>query len=83
MIKKNQKRLIYATYQRDFLKQLLRKTFEREPTKENPNIEENLCLMDKVINVVELLVQSDGVQLLLLNSSCSHDGEKCNKCVNL
>ena len=41
MIKKHQKRYIYVTYQRPFLKQLLKKTFE--PTKENPNIEENLC----------------------------------------
>ena len=40
MIKKHQKRYIYTIYQRTFLKQLLEKTFE--PTKENPNIEENL-----------------------------------------
>ena len=59
MIKKHQKRSTYVTYQRTFLKQLLKKTFER--TKENQNTEENLCLIDKVINVVQLLVQSDGV----------------------
>ena len=58
MIKKHQKRLIYETYQITFLKQPLKKAFE--PTKENPNTEENLCLIDKVINVVQLLVQSDG-----------------------
>ena len=58
MIKKHQKRLIYVTFQRIFLKRLLKKTFE--PTKENQNMEGNLCLIDKVINVVQLLVQSDG-----------------------
>ena len=40
MIKKHQKRYTYATYQNTFLKQLIKKTYE--PTKENPNIEENL-----------------------------------------
>ena len=30
------------------------------PTKQNSNVEENLCLIDKVINVVQLLIQSDG-----------------------
>ena len=39
MIKKHQKRSIYATYQGTSL-QLLKKTFQ--PIKENPNIEENL-----------------------------------------
>ena len=58
MIKKHQRRSIYVTYQLTFLKQLLKKTVEL--TKENRNIEENLCLIDKVINVVQLLVQSDG-----------------------
>ena len=58
MIKKHQKRSIYVTYQLTFLKQLLKKTVEL--TKENRNIEESLCLIDKVINVVQLLVQSDG-----------------------
>ena len=52
MIKKHQKRSIYATYQRNFLKQQLKKTFEP--------IKENLCLIDKVINFVQLMVQSDG-----------------------
>ena len=32
---------IYVAYQRTFLKQLLKKTFE--PTKKNPNMGENLC----------------------------------------
>ena len=41
MIKKHQKSYIYVTYQRTFLKQLLKKTLK--PTKENPNMEENLC----------------------------------------
>ena len=58
MIKKHQRRSIYVSYQLTFLKQLLKKTVEL--TKENRNIEENLCLIDKVINVVQLLVQSDG-----------------------
>ena len=40
IIKKQRKRSIYATYQSASLKQLLKKTFG--PTKENPNIEENL-----------------------------------------
>ena len=30
-----------------------------QPTKENLNVEENLCLIDKVVNVVQLLVQSE------------------------
>ena len=34
-----------------------KKTFEL--TKENPNIEENLCLIDSVISVIQLLVQPD------------------------
>ena len=58
MIKKFQKHYIYKTYQGTFLKQLLKKAFES--TKENPNIEGNPCLIDKVVNVVELLVQPDG-----------------------
>ena len=41
MIKKYQKRYIYANYKSTFLKQLLKKTFE--PTEENPNMGENLC----------------------------------------
>ena len=57
MIKKHQKCYIYAIYQRTFLMQLLKKTFET--TKENPNIEERLCLINKAIKVVQLLVQSD------------------------
>ena len=47
MIKKHQKRLIYVPYQRTFLKQLLKKTFKL--AKENSNIEENLCLIDKLL----------------------------------
>ena len=39
MVKKHQKRYIYTTYQRAFLKQLLKKTLE--PAKENPNMEVN------------------------------------------
>ena len=58
MIKKHQKCYTYVTYHRTFLKQLVMETFQ--PTKENSNIEENLCLYDKIINIVELLVQSDG-----------------------
>ena len=53
---KHQKRSLYAAYQRTFLKQLLKKTIK--PTKENQNIDQNLCLIDKVINSVQLLVQS-------------------------
>ena len=40
MIKKHLKRFTYATYQRTFLKQFLKKTFK--PTKENPDMKENL-----------------------------------------
>ena len=69
MIKLQQKRSIYATYQITFLKQLLKKTFES--SKKNRNIEESMFFMDKVINVVQLLVQSNGEKfLLLLRSSC-------------
>ena len=57
MIMKHQKRSIYGTYKKIFLKQLLKKTFE--PTKENSNNEENLCLIDKVIIVI-CPIQSDG-----------------------
>ena len=50
MIKKHQKVSIYATYQRTSSKHLLKKTFE--PTKENPNIEENLrALMIKLLTL--------------------------------
>ena len=41
MIKKHNERYIYATYQRTFLKQPLKKTFK--PAKENPSTVENLC----------------------------------------
>ena len=40
-MKKHQKRYIYATYQITFLKQLLKRNFEL--TKDNPNMEQNLC----------------------------------------
>ena len=40
MIKEHLKRLTYATYQRTFLKQLQKKTFE--PIKENSGMKENL-----------------------------------------
>ena len=53
MTKKHQKSYIYATYQITFLKQLLKKTFE--PNKDNPTIKENLCLIDKVINIFAML----------------------------
>ena len=62
MIKKHEKRYVHATYQKPFLKQLLKKTFKA--TKENPNMEKTCT--DKVINVVQLLVQSDG------ESYCCH-----------
>ena len=42
MIKKHKERYIYATYQRTFLKQLLKKTFK--PTKENPSTVEKLLI---------------------------------------
>ena len=45
---------MYATYQRHFFKQLRKKTFK--PTKKNPKMKKT-CV-DKVINVVQLLVQS-------------------------
>ena len=54
MIKKYQKCYMYATYQRHFFKQLLKKTFK--PTKKNPKMKKT-CV-DQVINVVQLLVQS-------------------------
>ena len=44
MIKKHQKGSIYGTYQSTSLKQPL-KTLQ--PSKENSNIEENLCVFDK------------------------------------
>ena len=40
MIKKDLKRYTYATYQRNFLKQLLKKTFQ--PNKENQDMKESL-----------------------------------------
>ena len=42
MIKKHMESYIYATYQRTFLKQLLKKTFK--PTKENPSTVEKLLI---------------------------------------
>ena len=55
MIKKHQKRSIYPT------KELFEAATKENlrATKENPNLEENLCLIEKVINVVQLLVQSE------------------------
>ena len=41
MIKKHLKRYIYATYQRNFWKQLRKKNLET--TKENVDTKENLC----------------------------------------
>ena len=47
-----------------YLRQLPKNFFEAatkkafEPIKENPNVEENLCLIKKFINVVQSLVQS-------------------------
>ena len=55
--KKHQKRSINATSQRTYLKYLLKKTFE--PTKENPNSKENVILINKVINVLFIIVQSN------------------------
>ena len=52
------KLMIYVTFniynipKKLFLNQLLKKTFEH--TKGNLNNEENLCLIDKVINVAQL-----------------------------
>ena len=43
---------------KELFEALLKKTFET--TREHWNIEESLCLIDKVINIVQLLVQSDG-----------------------
>ena len=40
MIKKDLKRYTYAAYQRNFLKQLLKKTFQ--PNKENQDMKESL-----------------------------------------
>ena len=50
---------MYAIFQITLLKQLLKRTFE--PTEENPNIEENLCLIDKVTNVVQVLIKSSSL----------------------
>ena len=71
MIKKHQTRSMYATYQRTSLKLLLKKTFK--PTKRNPNIRNIrnnqklresivtfVSFIEKVINIVKLLDQSDG-----------------------
>ena len=49
MIKKHQKRSIYANYQSRFLKQLL--TFET--AKVNPNIEEDLCPYNKLLTLFD------------------------------
>ena len=43
---------------KSFFEAATKKTFEL--TKENPNIEENLSLIDKVSSVIPLLVQPDG-----------------------
>ena len=58
MIKKYWKHSIYLRHERSFLKQLLNKTFT--PTKESQNLKKKLCVIDKFINDVQLLVQSDG-----------------------
>ena len=47
MINKQPKRSIHATYQRAFLKRLLKKTFEL--TKQNPNIEKTCILLTKLL----------------------------------
>ena len=41
---------------KNFFETAIKKAFE--PIKENPNVEENLCLIKKFINVVQSLVQS-------------------------
>ena len=46
---RNTRELQCTTYQRTFLTQLLKKTFE--PAIEDPTIKENLCFIDKAINI--------------------------------
>ena len=53
--KETPKRSLYATYQRTFLKQLSKRTFEPS---EEIQILKKTCA-DKVINVVQLLFQSE------------------------
>lgn len=73
MIKKHQTRSTYVTYQRVSLKRLLQKIFELatgnpdiiEEKLRNRNTRKHLLKLsvnftDKVINTVQLLVQSDG-----------------------
>ena len=73
MIKKHQTWSAYVTYQRISLKKLLQKIFELatgnpdiiEEKLRNRNMRKHLLklsvsLTDKVINIVQLLVQSDG-----------------------
>ena len=73
MIKKHQTWSTYVTYQRISLKKLLQKIFELatgnpdiiEEKLRNRNMRKHLLklsvsLTDKVINIVQLLVQSDG-----------------------
>ena len=55
MIEKYQQRSINATYKLNFFEATIAAIKESFR-----NIEENLCLVNKVINVIQLLVQSDG-----------------------
>ena len=50
MIKEHQKCYMYVTYQRPFLKQLLKETFES--TRENPSIEKNCILFIKLLTLL-------------------------------
>ena len=57
MMKKHQKISIHVISQRTSLKQQLNKTFK--PTKKT-NVEEKRVIIDKVINVLQFLVESGG-----------------------
>ena len=58
MIKKHQNRSILATYQKNFFEAATKENLQI--CQEKQNIGENLCLINKATNVVQLFVQSDG-----------------------
>ena len=58
MIKKHQKRFMYATYSRTSLKQQLNKAWNQ--TRKSQIFKKTCVLIYKVLNVVQLLIQSYG-----------------------
>ena len=70
MINKHAKRSIHATYQRTFLKRLLKKTFEL--TKQNPNIEKTCILLTKLLALFNYW-SDQMMELVAAVSSFSYD----------